>query len=198
MQYIFGYGSLICSDSRNRTGISGMAHPVEVSGIARRWSLQTPEWPATAVSAHSVPGALCNGVYFAVDQANLELFDQREMGYDRVEVEWRNVAALSDHALPTQGALWTYVGRNTGKPSQDKPIMQSYLDVIMDGCLSYGEDFACRFTQQTELWQHLIDDRHNPQYPRPLKDHKHLPNIDQILQSQLPDLWRTRTSHRHK
>jgi hypothetical protein len=36
--YIFGYGSLINPDSRARTGLSGEAIPVEVTGLERRWN----------------------------------------------------------------------------------------------------------------------------------------------------------------
>jgi len=36
--YVFGYGSLINPDSRARTGVSGEAIPVEVTGLERRWS----------------------------------------------------------------------------------------------------------------------------------------------------------------
>ncbi|MDO7643083.1 MAG: gamma-glutamylcyclotransferase, partial [Reinekea forsetii] len=71
MNYIFGYGSLICSDSRSRTGVSGPAHPVEVQGIARKWSVHVPDYAATAVGAHSDAHAHCNGVFFAVDEDNL-------------------------------------------------------------------------------------------------------------------------------
>lgn len=197
MQYIFGYGSLICADSRSRTGISGTAHPIEVKGIARRWSVHSPEWPATAVSAHSESDAKCNGVYFAVDQANLEQFDLREQGYDRISVDWNDVTSLSAAELPTEGVLWAYIGKETGQPSPAKPIMQSYLDVILNGCLDYGEHFAQLFTQQTDLWQHLVDDRHDPQYPRPLRNTQPLPKIDQVLKTHLPELWRSRTTHRH-
>ena len=35
--YIFGYGSLINPDSRAKTGVSGEAIPVEVTGLERRW-----------------------------------------------------------------------------------------------------------------------------------------------------------------
>src|SRR5262245_2339508 len=36
--YVFGYGSLINPDSRARTGLSGEAIPVEVTGLERRWN----------------------------------------------------------------------------------------------------------------------------------------------------------------
>ena len=36
--YIFGYGSLLSSESRARTGISGLAIPCLVDGYTRTWS----------------------------------------------------------------------------------------------------------------------------------------------------------------
>lgn len=198
MHYIFGYGSLICADSRSRTGVAGDAHPVEIQGIARKWSVHTPEWPATAVSAHDEPSASSNGVYFQVDEQNLERFDEREQGYRRVAVPWNRVQPLSNQALPTEGTLWAYVGNQLGQPTTEKPIMQSYVDVILNGCLDYGTDFAARFAQTTQYWQHLVDDRHQPLYPRPLKSTERLPHIDQVLQTHLPELWRQRSTHRHR
>lgn len=197
MQFIFGYGSLICADSRSRTGISGQAHPIEVTGISRRWSLHSPEWPATALSAHIHEAAQCNGVYFPVDDQNLALFDQREMGYDRVRVDWNQVKAVSNAALPHSSTLWAYVGKQTGEPLPEKPIMQSYLDVILNGCLDYGPQFAASFTLQTEQWKHLVNDREHPMYPRPLKSQENLSHIDQIIERQLPELWQNRRTHRH-
>lgn len=195
--YIFGYGSLICQDSRSRTGFSGKAHPIEVNGIARKWSMHSPEWPATAVSAHDEEREISNGVYFEVDSVNLEKFDEREQGYQRVAVSWDRVKQMSLQSLPTQGTLWAYVGNEKGQPTPEKPIMQSYLDVILNGCLDYGPEFAARFAQTTHFWEHLVDDRHQPQYPRPLKSTVRIPQIDQIIQSHLPDLWHHRRTHRH-
>ena len=193
--YIFGYGSLICQDSRSRTGITSDASPVEVQGIQRRWSMHSPEWPATAVSAHDSPKHRCNGVYFAVDADNLKNFDRREQGYQRIQLPWSQVNPLSEQSLPSDGTLWAYVGNDTGEPSTARPIMQSYLDVILNGCLNFGVDFTQRFTETTELWQCLVDDRHDPQYPRPLNRSERLPDIDRILATHLPDLLEQRQSY---
>ena len=189
MNYIFGYGSLICSDSRSRTGVSGPAHPVEVQGIARKWSVHVPDYAATAVGAHSDAHAHCNGVFFAVDEDNLSRFDVREQGYRRIQVPWASVEAMSTSALPVLGTLWAYVGTSQAAPHAERPIMQSYLDVILNGCLNYGPDFARRFTELTGQWQHLVDDRTQPTYPRALKSHDRLPEIDQVILERLPDLW---------
>jgi len=195
MHYIFGYGSLICADSRSRTGVSGTAEPIEVMGISRRWSAHTPEWPATAVGAHIEATSTCNGVYFEVDEENLSRFDNRERGYSRIQLEWKNVSALSATKLPSTGTLWAYVTNIAGEPNQHKPIMQSYLDVILNGCLDYSVDFAEKFTLQTSLWQHLVDDRTAPLYPRPLKSNKRQSQIDEILNLNLPGLMQSRKIH---
>lgn len=196
MNYIFGYGSLICQDSRSRTGVSGEAHAIEVQGIQRKWSLQSPEWPATAVGAHEEATARCNGVYFHVDEQNLERFDEREQGYRRTKLSWHNVSQLSPQPLPSHGTLWAYVGEGAGQPSPERPIMQSYLDVILNGCLDFGEAFAVAFTQTTECWQHLVNDRDNPQYPRPLTTLHRIPTIEAMLETHLPSLLRNRKPYR--
>lgn len=198
MHYIFGYGSLICADSRSRTGITDAAFPIEVKGIARHWSLHTPAWQATVVSAHIERNAHCNGVYFQVDDFNLSLFDERESGYDRIELDWRDVTALSADPLPEDGKLWVYVGHQIGKPSAERPIMQSYLDVIMNGCLDIHPQFAQRFTELTGQWEHLVNDRENPEYLRPLKSSQRHGHIDQLLQSHLPELWHHRSHNRQR
>lgn len=194
MQYIFGYGSLICRDSRSRTGATQAAHAIEVSGIQRKWSVHTPDWPATAVGAHIEPNASCNGVYFAVDNENLAKFDEREQGYQRIAIPWHKVTPhIESHSLPEKGTLWAYVGaHSTAEPDENRPIMQSYVDVILNGCLDFGDTFARRFTETTLLWQHLVDDRHSPQYPRPLVDTRKQPAIDTIIQQTLPQLWQHR------
>lgn len=188
MDYIFGYGSLICADSRKRTGLSGDAHPIEVKGIVRRWSVHPPDWPATAVSVHEDEQSWCNGVYFPVDQDNLKRFDDREQGYNRILLDWSLVKAEVPHALPVHGRLWVYVGVEDNPPSPERPIMQSYLDVVLNGCLEYGDHFAERFAVLTENWQHLIDDRHDPVYLRPLKSQQRIIQVDSLLRKILPDL----------
>lgn len=194
MHCLFGYGSLICADSRRRTGVSGDAIPVELSGIDRRWSVPVPDYRSTAVGAHEDPDSRCNGVVFIVDDDNLARFDQREQGYRRLRIDWGDVQPAGLEALPDHYPLWAYVGHHSDEPQPDRPIMQTYLDVILNGCLGYGEDFAHRFLQTTGPWQHLVDDRHDPQYPRAMDDPSIHPVVDDLLHQQLPDLIKERSS----
>ncbi|MBU2863025.1 gamma-glutamylcyclotransferase family protein [Reinekea marina] len=193
MHYIFGYGSLICQDSRSRTGTSSKAYAIEVKGISRNWSVHTPDWPATAVSVTQKQSSHCTGVYFEVDEANLKQFDRREQGYNRVQIPWESVAPSCTQPLPESGNLWVYVGKNNNvTPLPERPIMQSYLDVILNGCLDFSEHFAARFLQLTGHWQHLIDDRSNPQYVRPLNSTHRLELIDKLIAENQPELWTER------
>jgi hypothetical protein len=188
MQYIFGYGSLICADSRSRTGVSSEAYAVSITGIARRWSVPVPDYGATALGAHQDENSHCNGVVFAVDNDNLARFDQRERGYDRIRINWNQVQNLGHDPLPTAYPLWAYVGFDSDDPMPNRPILQTYLDVILNGCLAINSDFAERFIATTTPWQHLRNDRHAPGYPRPLSDHSRHPDIDALLNRTLPDL----------
>lgn len=188
MHALFGYGSLICADSRRRTGVGQAAQAVEIAGIERRWSVPVPDYGATAVGAHLNAESRCNGVVFIVDDANLERFDAREQGYDRHRIDWAQVRALDNQALPTEVPLWAYVGHSSETPQPQRPIMQSYVDVILNGCLDYSDAFARRFVHTTGPWQHLIDDRAAPQYPRARLDPKLPAIVDALLAEERPQL----------
>jgi len=193
VHYIAGYGSLICAESRSRTGIGSPAVPIEIEGIARRWSVPTPEWQATAVGAHVDDNATTSAIYFEVDAENLKRFDAREQGYQRRLIPWEQVTIAADHGntteLPKKGNLWIYVGDSAHKPSKERPIMQSYLDVILNGCLAISESFAERFMLTTQHWQQLVDDRANPQYPRALNKKADTERFDAVIQNTLPELY---------
>ncbi len=65
------------------------------------------------------------------------------------------------------------------------PIAMSYVDVVITGCLEYGEDFAKRFSETTSRWdRQIVDDRSRPMYPRAKKDPDTEP-IDRLLEDVL-------------
>lgn len=87
--YVFGFGSLICSSSRVITGQLGPVVPVVVSNIERSWTAHVdfaapfPQIPsvvgATAVSVCERPNASCCGVLLKLlDEDELERLDERE------------------------------------------------------------------------------------------------------------------------
>ncbi|HCH24415.1 MAG TPA: gamma-glutamylcyclotransferase [Oceanospirillaceae bacterium] len=165
--YIFGYGSLINSDSRRITGIAGDSIPVRVRGLQRYWVSFTGV-DMRAVGVRSEASSQCNGVLFDVPAGELDKFDLRERGYVRQALDHHHIEYLDDAMAESLLAhpVWVYTYPDCPRESQFSPISQSYLDVIMLGCLEVGEAFAREFLQHTKLWQDWHDDRLNPRYPR--------------------------------
>ena len=173
--FIFGYGSLICADSRARSGHSGACIPVVVSGLLRSWSAEiklgevgavpTAMMPnsavggVTAVSVASTddPSVQCNGVIVAVDEADMPKFDEREVGYRRELVPLERVALLhgaaADASIPADAQVWVYVADGSAGPSGGFPIIQSYVDVILLGAAQISPAFLEQFVRTTSLWE---------------------------------------------
>ena len=170
--YIFGYGSLINSDSRRITGIAGDSIPVRVRGLQRYWVSFTGV-DMRAVGVRSEAESQCNGVLFDVPASELDKFDLRERGYVRKALDHQHIEYLDVQESLLDHPVWVYTYPDCPHESQFSPISQSYLDVIMLGCLEVGEHFAREFLQHTNLWQDWHDDRLNPRYPRATEHDQH-------------------------
>jgi hypothetical protein len=178
--WIFGYGSLICADSRSRTGASGDALAVEVEGLERSWNVALSDADLSVVGIRQRKGHHAGGMLFPVEEDQLPLFDAREKEYQRVELASRELRCLDNQALP-EGHFWVYLPPEQTSPH---PIAQSYLDVVLHGCLQQGETFARHFLEFTSDWKERLDDRHQPLYPRalnPEQQQQWLPKIDSLL-----------------
>jgi hypothetical protein len=218
--YIFGYGSLICSKSRKISAptLTKPAIPVVVHHLRRTWTARvglpkhrSPEeihdeiHGQTAMGIQQSQGQRCTGVLIEVDTQELANFDERERGYDRVEIDLLHVFPHDedgdDHHVIQKShqrrtdvqtseavnddindKVWVYLPQGGGDGANDYyPIMQSYVDIILRGCLSIGEEFALSFLESTHGWWHessvhgpesevpeflWLDDRHDPYYIR--------------------------------
>jgi len=96
MDYIFGYGSLISSESRARTGESGRGIPVRVTGLRREWNHISTSSPMIAVSVVEDNESTCNGMVFSIPDGEILNFDEREKGYSRVNILLENVEILDN------------------------------------------------------------------------------------------------------
>ncbi len=182
MDYIFGYGSLICAESRSRTGVTGSAYAARVKGIKRGWVVPVEDGH-TVLGAVKDSDAICNGVIFEVNDENLMKFDHREKEYSRLQLNIQNIDTTME--LDSQSRVWTYVGDEFRPPCQKLPIAQSYLDVIINGSLTFGEDFLREFVKTTDYWLHFLNDRSNPVYPRAMTRTDHHQHFDTLLESLL-------------
>jgi hypothetical protein len=172
--FIFGYGSLINSNSRNATSSAPIpAIPARISGAfgyRRCWNDRSQSG-FTALGLCRTQsgelGATVNGVLYPVQHDDLAKFDKREEGYNRVAVPLDQIEAAGWQRLPEEGRIWIYVPAHMGKePDASYPILQSYIDVVVEGGLEYGEDFAQEILETTYGWNHYwLNDRQLPRRP---------------------------------
>lgn len=169
--FIFGYGSLINSISRTVTGETGAAVAVKINGVSRYWSRISEDFGMSSVVVVKDSQGQCNGVLVEVPESELPAFDQRERGYQRVLVDAGDVS-FYQHSIALDDAeseinIWLYQAQQVVVPCTNHPVVFSYLDVILSGCLEYSNEFCEDFVQLTKGWQHaMLNDRTAPRYPR--------------------------------
>jgi len=199
-QFIFGYGSLINTASRNSTaGAATVAIPVRVSaafGYVRTWNDRAPS-VFTALGLRK-PGAgesamTINGVLYPVEGDDMTKFDAREAGYARLEVPLADIEAVSWQSLPHEGHIWVYVparpggvpGEGLPAPDAAFPLLESYIDIVIEGGLEYGPDFARELIETTMGWsQYWLNDRELARRPW-VHDGKYA-IVDKMLAETLP------------
>jgi hypothetical protein len=267
--FIFGYGSLICPQSRSQTAPTlqeAIAEPVIIYHIERIWSARVLKGDSLVLDAsrdhirgwtpmgiRKRQGASCNGVLIHVDDEELARFDIREEGYTRHRIDLfdvyphcesvdgslttddvrcpecsivferahkkRNIANLNDSKSDQMDepdiSVWVYIQNEESAPNPSFPITQSYVDIIMRGCLSVSQDFARKFLQTTHGWWHdgeldgissntnddgasqhhtWVDDRQSPMYVRADSDFsmEHGETIDRLIEEHHPHALKKR------
>ena len=88
--------------------------------------------------------------------------------------------------VPPEGSLpFEAPGLGLHPPSYEYPILQTYIDVCILGCLEYGEKFATEFIQTTFLWTKFwLNERELSR--RPWLHQKGYVKIDTLLRDALP------------
>lgn len=160
--YIFGYGSLMNSASRQLTGQTSQATPATAHGFKRYWGKVDDSYILSPLVVNKGQGQV-NGVLLEVSDRGLLEFDVRERGYHRVVIEPDQLdAPLS---LNSSDQVWVYIKDNPQPPCALSPIMQTYVDTVLAGCLEISQHFAEQFVQHTVGWHFpLENDRHQPKY----------------------------------
>jgi cation transport regulator ChaC len=154
---VFGYGSLLLKSSMETT----LQHTYEgspvycfVHGWQRVWNSMMPNrsffsveggckiYPKNIVYLNVEPAASTslNGVIYAISQAELDCFDDREWIYDRVDI----TGELKDVEV-SGGRVFMYVGIEPyilSQPSApaDAAIRRSYLEIVDTGLKMLGTD----------------------------------------------------------
>ena len=169
----FGYGSLVNDRTRNA---DSFGFPGRLQGYRRRWSIWRASEERAAfgfggVASLSVtpdPSALCDGLLVFDRKDHLPNVDRREAMYDRVPLDLSGFTTGYD--LPSGINCYIYVGQpaHTDEVDPAYPILQSYLDAVMQGFLhKFGEPGLARFIAETDNWATpTVLDRESPFYPR--------------------------------
>jgi hypothetical protein len=85
--------------------------------------------------------------------------------------------------------VWIYMQKDPIAADASHPIPQSYVDIIIRGCLTISEEFAKTFVETTAGWndesaeEHFVDDRDVPLYKRADTDYSNANahKIDRLL-----------------
>lgn len=187
--FVFGYGSLINKKSLQSTlPDAKIIAPVLLKSYERSWNA-TPEvvsFATTFLGLLKRDDKITNGVIFEVTEEMLSDLDKREFIYDRVELDQKDFVFLSSNIIfSNHDKIYTYITKKPIIASQNHPIIQSYIDICLEGCLQieadFGiENFAQDFILQTNCWSGFwVNDRLFPRAPK-----RNVPKayeIDQLL-----------------
>jgi hypothetical protein len=176
-KYIFGYGSLIQIESRTRTVPSAFAAaPATVKGITRGWYYQadSASLNPTYLGAFDEPGATTNGVIYPVTDSEFEATKLREADYVPTKIDQSAITLLDGSPAPPRGEIWYFASKTKKTATALHPIVQSYVDICVDGCLeieamyplaekaSFAEQFIRTCTDWKTPW---MNDRIYPWRP---------------------------------
>jgi cation transport regulator ChaC len=164
---IFGYGSLLCQASMERTTRRPYTRGsvvAQLPGWRRVWDALIPNQtfyfraangerciPEHIAYLNIRPGtATVNGLLYALTPEELAALDEREEGYDRLDVN-REVTG----ATVTGGPVYVYVARPdrlqvTPQPKERVAIRASYLAIIENGLTALGQEFRAAYDRSTD------------------------------------------------
>lgn len=158
-QFIVGYGSLMEEASKRRSAPnSGFNHPVHVTGFQRAWNTRgndigfsttylgvdtpRPTELERRVADSSQEPEMVAAIYQNLDPKGMATVDDREKFYCRYPVALEQVRLLDGWQLPEGAQIWIYALRPEDEghaPSERWPIVQSYVDIFLTGCLNLAE-----------------------------------------------------------
>ncbi len=194
-QYIVGYGSLIQERSKREDASDiGDNQPIYITGFNRSWIMYGTRGKlnTTYLAVVKKNAAKMNAVYFKLNNPKeISNYDEREYKYCRAIVSPQQIKTISTTVLPT-GQYWVYITKDDDKtlPSTQYPILQSYVDIFLSGCLEQEEkhhlqNFAHDCIKMTSGWsRHWVNDR--AVQANPSKNAPYTKKVDALIAKELP------------
>lgn len=197
-QYIIGYGSLMQDESRKRTTPNAnIAYPVKVNGYQRGWFTKGSGvgFSTTFLGVVQSKESALNAAIYLIDVTEITTMDKREFSYCRLAVEPENYSLLKQDIPLSPGQAWIYVNKpeTIATANRNYPIVQSYVDIFLSGCLELEqrfelEDFAKQCLVTTSNWSiQWMNDRVYPR--RPFIYQPKAGRIDRLLKEHLPQYF---------
>jgi len=154
----FGYGSLV---NRNTRPPNEQAHPARLYGWKRVWGHRVDRIDTTNASSSGANRACCSlsvekcaenppensnqsinsdvrcdeyidGVVVTIPLVDLAALDQREDGYDRLQVPAGDFE-LPDSCVDEHIHMYVSDTTHSGRSNRQYPILQSYIDCVLAG-----------------------------------------------------------------
>lgn len=201
--YIIGYGSLMNNASRAQTNPDAtILLPVKVKGFTRDWSAASSTYKIIFLGASQCNSkdkhCFLNGLAYLTHSAAAT--DKRESDYCRYQVPINDITLYKkEDNLDKKADYWIYITKQSNKshPDASHPLMQSYVDLFIGGCMEQAANIAHKKVGElifpndypfvfdcikgTRGWttDYWLNDRVYPQ--RPWAMNPYAPQIDLIL-----------------
>lgn len=164
--YIFSYGSLAHKEVAEVTGRTLDFIPAVLKGYKRNFRVLVKSNGFAAAGIEKAKGEECLGMLVQVPEEEFPKFDERERLYNRIEISKEQFSSLSGEPIP-EGVYYLYVPKNPQLPTEEIPLAQSYIDVVISPYLDLDPELVARILKSmTDLDKLWIEDRDMPKYSR--------------------------------
>jgi len=143
--------------------------PATLTGWRRTWThfYDAPRDPGRSLSIREDPSSQIAGMIVELQEGALARLDERERGYDRLELDGRDFRLSNGQRLDS---VYVYRSHSVMPDNglQTHPILRSYMDVVMQGYRdNFGEQGLADLLTTTDHWSGAMrQDRDAPIYPR--------------------------------
>lgn len=164
----FGYGSLVNAKTLDP---DADIVPCQLRGWVREWRVRGRTGIAGGACALTVrpeAGSAIQGVLIGHPIERLTDLDRRERRYDRVNGLTPDLQMAGPDLSPEPAFLYRAKTEHYGWGDDDHPILQSYLDCVLDGFHALWDEAGVRhFLATTDGWHvPVLADRDSPRYVR--------------------------------
>lgn len=157
---VFGYGSLINEESLRKTvPLATHIRLAKVNGFSRvfnapnTWRVDSKRnIPTCALNVVKDPTGIVNGICFDVCEQGFEELKKREEGYVALQVDAYLYETHQAHSV------YMFISHKEYPFVFDSKEQQGYVEMCIDGCKRFGEEFVNEFRKTTFIGDKTLSD----------------------------------------